>query len=92
MTIDDFDRLSLPEFAAVMEAATEREKRADIRTWEAARFVAMFTLQPYSKKRIKATDLCRFPWEEDNETTEEPQSVEEMRKRFKDALKKLSRK
>ncbi|MFA7034091.1 MAG: hypothetical protein WC166_05500 [Bacteroidales bacterium] len=91
MTIDDFDRLSLPEFAAVMEAATEREKRADIRTWEAARFVAMFALQPYSKKRIKATDLCRFPWEEEYQSEEnEETNIKELRERFKKVIKEMS--
>jgi glycyl-tRNA synthetase (class II) len=31
--------------------------------WERTRWLAMFSLMPHSKKRIKPTDLARFPWE-----------------------------
>lgn len=31
--------------------------------WERTRWLAMFILMPHSKKRVKPTDLVKFPWE-----------------------------
>lgn len=39
--------------------------------WERARFTAYCNLQKSSTKKIKPTDLITFPWEKENDNTEE---------------------
>lgn len=31
--------------------------------WERTRWLAMFIVMPHSKKKLKPTDLVKFPWE-----------------------------
>ncbi len=33
--------------------------------WERMRMLATICVQPYSKKKLKGTDLMRFPWDEE---------------------------
>ena len=33
-------------------------------SWEKVRFLACCLLQPYSRKPLKASDVCRFGWDE----------------------------
>lgn len=32
-------------------------------TWEAARLIAYTNAQTKTKKKLKLTDICKFPWE-----------------------------
>ena len=48
-------------FAAVQKAETQKQQAE----WERARYVGYLSMLPHvpSKKRLKITDLGRFPWE-----------------------------
>ena len=64
LTLPDFCALTPSEFSAAhrqwMEAQEAREQGA----WERTRLLATFAVQPYSKKKLKPTDLLTFPWEQ----------------------------
>ena len=47
MSLDDFDSLSLPEFSHVMEAYNHKVERDNKISWETARFMVMYFIQPY---------------------------------------------
>ena len=85
MSLDDFDSLSLPEFSHVMEAYNHKVERDNKISWETARFMAMYFIQPYSKKPIKQTDICTFPWEKELEQVQDV-DVKEVREDFKEML------
>lgn len=38
--------------------------------WERTRWLAMFSIMPHTKKRIKPTDLAKFPWEKVQSSSE----------------------
>ena len=61
--LDDFCHLTPLEFTAVFEAWQQREEHDEHRAWEQTRFLACSVLQPYSKKKLELTDVCRFAWE-----------------------------
>ena len=63
MSLSDFERCTPSEFAAV--AARWRECRDEIlrQGWERSRFMAAMTLQPYSRKPVRPTDVASFPWD-----------------------------
>ena len=54
--------------------------------WERTRFLACSILQPYSKKALKVTDVCRFGWD----TPEQQVPVQEStRERFEELKKRV---
>ncbi len=63
--------------------------------WERMRMLATICVQPYSKKRLKATELMRFPWD-DTKGRSLPQplqrrgevSKEEALRRFEEVVKR----
>lgn len=66
--------------------------------WERMRMLATICVQPYSKKRLKATELMRFPWDEEQNgsPTRPPQgegvvSKEEALKRFEKLVRKIKK-
>lgn len=66
--------------------------------WERMRMLATICVQPYSKKRLKATELMRFPWDEtkNGSPTQPPQrggevSKEEALKRFEKLVRKIKK-
>ena len=63
MSREDFALCTPDEFQAVYDSWYMREEMEMRRSWEVGRFVAAITLQPYSKKPIRPTDLIIFPWE-----------------------------
>lgn len=40
--------------------------------WERMRMLATICVQPYSKKRLKATELMRFPWDDTKNSPSQP--------------------
>lgn len=87
MSLDDFDRCTPSEFTSVVEAWA-KQKESDIRTsWEQTRFIAFHCIQPYSKKQMKLTDICRFAWDREEKrkagTTSTRERMEEMMKRLR---------
>lgn len=92
LSLESFDALSLPEFASISEAYGRKQERENMRAWETARFIAMFMVQPYSKKKLTIQDICQFSWDknekaEKKETTQK--GVDEMRKRYKELSAKM---
>lgn len=63
LSLADFDRLTPDEFDEVYRAW----ERAHLREgWEQARFLACSILQPWTKKALRATDVCRFAWDDEH--------------------------
>ena len=62
--------------------------------WERMRMLATICVQPYSKKRLKATELMRFPWDDTKNSPSQPPrrggvvSKEEALKRFEEVVKR----
>lgn len=62
--------------------------------WERMRMLATICVQPYSKKRLKANELMRFPWDEEQKGSHSQPSQrggevskEEALKRFVELVK-----
>lgn len=51
------------EFGAVADRWGEHQMSVYRSGWEQARFIAMQISAPYSRKPLKATDIIRFPWD-----------------------------
>ncbi len=87
MSEEDFARCTPTEFWAVAEQWRRREERSERGLWERSRWLALCMLQPWSKKRLKAEDVCVFPWERE-EREEEALSEAERRERYEAAKKR----
>ena len=68
MSRDDFERCTPQEFYKTWTHWNELREAELQGEWERLRYMGLFMLQPYSKKRLKVTDVMQFPWEgEENE-------------------------
>lgn len=63
MGMDDFCRCAPSEFYEAYEAWRERERRRERAAWERMRMQCLCSLQPYSRSRLRAEDVMRFPWD-----------------------------
>lgn len=63
MRLNDFCALTPSEFRSVHGRWQEAEEARERAGWERARMLATYAVQPYSKKRLKPSDLMTFPWE-----------------------------
>lgn len=89
MSIDDFARCTPAEFWQVCEQWRKSAEAVERGEWERSRWQALCFLQPWSKKQLKAEDVCVFPWEQKKETPPERQlSAEEQRARYEAAKKR----
>lgn len=89
MSIDDFARCTPAEFWQVAEQWRKRAETVERGEWERSRWLAVCMLQPWSKKQLKAEDVCVFPWEKKQETPPERQlSAEEQRARYEAAKRR----
>lgn len=84
MSLSDFERCSPDEFQSIHEQWMQTHIRE---SWEQTRFLACCMLQPWSKKALKATDICRFEW--DTRTDERPPVVESTRERFEELVRRV---
>lgn len=96
MRYDDFCRLTLEEFSHIYEQYNEREETTERSAWERMRMLATICVQPYSKKRLKATELMRFPWDEEKtHTSDKSKDVEiskdEALRRFETLVQKMKK-
>lgn len=88
-----FYDMTLTEFFAAVRGYRECQSRVGREDWERIRWLATVGMQPHLKKnrRLKPTDLIRFPWENtvSDAPTEEQRlkSLERIRKRDRDKLK-----
>lgn len=91
MSRDDFGRCTPSEFYAAYEAWHEMREQADRGDWERARMLCLCTLQPYSKKQLRASDIMQFPWDEaearasSSRSGEKDMSHEEIMERYREA-------
>ena len=83
MSLSDFERCSPDEFHAIYESWERTHLRE---AWEQARFLACCILQPWSKKALKVTDICRFEW--DTRADERTPAAESTRERFEELVRK----
>ena len=85
ISLADFDALTPTEFEEVYRCWERSHLREP---WEQARFLACSNLQPWSKKSLKVTDVCRFTWDDEHlgKQTTEPST----RERFEEVCKKLT--
>ena len=88
MGMDDFCRCTPSEFYAAYAAWHEYQDRLERGAWERVRIQCLCSLQPYSKKRIEAQDIMKFPWEEKSLSQverKEELSREEIMARYREA-------
>ncbi len=90
MSLDDFDRLTPTEYAAVFRSFERTHLREG---WEHARFIACACLQPWTKKTLKPQDVCKFEW--DNEHLKAIQhktgtTAQSTRERVDELLKRIN--
>lgn len=86
MTLADVYSLDMEELNAIIQAWAKKEESHYRDRWERIRFLAHCVLTPYSKKKLKPTDIIRFEWD----TTEKkgkarratPEDIERIKRRF----------
>lgn len=85
MSMEDFCRCTPSEFKATFDVWNRQEEQRERGHWERVRMSCLCSLQPYSKKRLSATDIMEFPWEKRSETPKETLSKEEELARYEAA-------
>ncbi len=65
LSLSDVYALDMDELGFIVESYRKREEAIYRDNWERVRFLALCLLTPYQKKgkRLKGTDLIRFPWD-----------------------------
>ena len=63
MSLADFCSMTPEEFRQAHGAWLEAEE-----SWEMARTLSAFILQPWSRKRLKPSDVLKFPWDQAGRT------------------------
>lgn len=63
MNLADFCSMTPEEFRQAHGAWLEAEESRMRSGWEMARTLSAFILQPWSKKRLKPSDVLKFPWD-----------------------------
>ena len=86
--MQDFERCTPSEFNAVFDVWNNWQEKLEQGKWERVRMSSLCSLQPYSKKRLSASDIMEFPWEKKEKTTADTTSREEMLERFAEAKKR----
>lgn len=87
MSLRDFERCTPFEFQSIFDAWSRRLDGAEHTEWDRIRYMCMCILQPYSKKKLRPTDVVVFPWERKSEPVE-VLSKEEQEARYEAALKR----
>ncbi|MEG0807659.1 MAG: hypothetical protein RR410_04830 [Alistipes sp.] len=67
LRLQEFEALTPMQFNSVYEQWRSRQDGLSRERWEIARMVALFAVSPYTKKKLKVTDLLRFAWEQPSE-------------------------
>lgn len=70
MSLSELYGLDAEEFGAIYKSYAEREEGRYRAGWEQARFVSLNILSPYTKKKLKPTDIALFPWEKEQQRAE----------------------
>jgi len=64
LTEEAFNEITPRYFMLRLKGLRAAQQQAYRNEWERTRWLAVFMVMPYSKKRLKPTDLMRFPWEQ----------------------------
>ena len=91
MSMDDFCRCTPSEFYAAYDAWWQRETELERGRWERMMMQCLCSLQPYSKKRLEAQDIMKFPWEDKHLSEVEKKdelSREDIMARYREAKKR----
>lgn len=91
MSLQDFERCTPQEFSEVVRCWREVAEHEGRRSWEQARFIAVATLTPYREKAIEATDVVRFPWDDETKGAPAKPSTPERRKEIIARVMKANR-
>ena len=59
--------------------------------WERARWLMLATVQPHSRKRLKPTDVLKFPWDGNYGHEQARMSREEHERRMADAIRRMGK-
>jgi hypothetical protein len=85
------------EFFLMQKAYFKKEQTKTQESWEQTRWLATLFLQPHMKKgkKLKPTDLAKFPWEEKKKTKQTKKEIQheidytlELYKKINDGKKK----
>lgn len=82
-----FDEMEEYEIEPIIEGLSTYE-RSD---WERTRFQSYCNIQKSSTKKIKPTDLITFPWEKEDDNTEEINTTSKLSKADIQRLKEQSK-
>lgn len=87
MNLADFERCTPREFDHVYlhwERTHVREP------WERTRMLACSMLQPWSRKALKVTDVCRFEWDAHADGAQPCHQEESTRERFEELVRRTA--
>ena len=89
MSLHDFCQCTPSEFQAIHDAWHSHWTHSEHSAWERTRLESLCTLQPHSKKKLKASDVMEFRWDKDSEKAVEKKraavSDEEIAERYAQA-------
>lgn len=88
MSLADFERCTPHEFGQVYR---HWERTHVCEPWERTRFMACSMLQPWSRKALKVTDVCRFEWDTCADEAQ-PHGAESTRERFEELVRRTTHK
>ena len=90
MSMQDFERCTPSEFKATFDAWNGLQERIERSEWERVRMSCLCTLQPYSKKKLQASDIMEFPWEKQKTKAKKREETrEEVNARYERAKRKF---
>lgn len=88
LSLSDFCALTPSEFSATHQKWLEAQDLRERRAWERTRMLATCAVQPYSKKKLKTTDLMVFPWDRHQEEAKAP-AAKSTEDRFRELVNKF---
>lgn len=86
MTLTDVYILDMEELNAIIRSWANHEDMLYRDRWERTRFLAHCALTPYSKKKLKLTDILCFEWDKPEKKGKArratPEDIERIKRRF----------
>ncbi len=97
MLVFEYKAVSLEYFLFKMQPSELRMAAENLRysfrpLWDAARILSLYTVAPYSKKKLKLMDVFPLPWDSDDEPAHEENDILEHSKRMEQFAKLMSKK
>jgi hypothetical protein len=90
LSYNDFCNATPEEYASICEAYSEQREAEYKDGWERARMIATVLIQPHTRKKVTAHNVCPFPWDKESKrkAAYKPVSPEEAKARFEALLKR----